>query len=54
MKPIKVFISSVQSEFASERAALCDYIRGDALLGKFFQSFIKFTRIFLGKYLRAF
>ncbi|GHT62536.1 hypothetical protein AGMMS50239_16120 [Bacteroidia bacterium] len=40
MKRIKVFISSVQSEFASERAALCDYIRGDALLGKFFQPFI--------------
>lgn len=40
MNPIKVFISSVQSEFASERIALCDYIRGDALLGKFFQPFI--------------
>ncbi|GHV35059.1 hypothetical protein FACS1894178_3820 [Bacteroidia bacterium] len=40
MKPIKLFISSVQSEFASERVALCDYIRGDALLGKFFQPFI--------------
>jgi predicted HTH transcriptional regulator len=40
MKPIKLFISSVQSEFASERSALCDYIRGDALLGKFFQPFI--------------
>jgi predicted HTH transcriptional regulator len=40
MKRIKLFISSVQSEFASERAALCDYIRGDALLGKFFQPFI--------------
>ncbi|GHT24125.1 hypothetical protein AGMMS4957_16660 [Bacteroidia bacterium] len=40
MKPIKLFISSVQSEFANERIALCDYIRGDALLGKFFQPFI--------------
>ncbi|MDR0834386.1 MAG: DUF4062 domain-containing protein [Candidatus Symbiothrix sp.] len=40
MKSIKVFISSVQSEFASERVALCNYIRGDALLGKFFQPFI--------------
>ncbi|KAA6320323.1 hypothetical protein EZS27_029892, partial [termite gut metagenome] len=40
MKAIKIFISSVQSEFANERVALCDYIRGDALLGKFFQPFI--------------
>lgn len=31
---IKVFISSVQREFAKERRQLCDYIRTDALLGK--------------------
>ena len=36
----KVFISSVQSEFASERKALADYIRGDALLGDFFDVFL--------------
>lgn len=36
----KVFISSVQSEFAEERKQLCDYIRQDALLGKFFEPFI--------------
>ena len=37
---IKVFISSVQREFAKERRQLCDYIRTDALLGKFFVPFI--------------
>ena len=37
---IKVFISSVQREFAKERWQLCDYIRTDALLGKFFVPFI--------------
>lgn len=37
---IKVFISSVQREFAEERRLLCDYIRTDALLGKFFVPFI--------------
>ena len=40
MKRIKIFISSVQSEFAEERAMLCDYIRTDVLLGKFFEPFI--------------
>jgi hypothetical protein len=40
MNPIRIFISSVQSEFASERENLCDYIRRDALLGRFFHSFI--------------
>lgn len=36
MQRIRIFISSVQSEFAEERAMLCHYIRTDALLGKFF------------------
>jgi hypothetical protein len=40
MNPIKIFISSVQSEFASERENLRNYIRQDALLGRFFQPFI--------------
>lgn len=40
MKRIRVFISSVQSEFAEERAMLCHYIRTDVLLGKFFEPFI--------------
>ncbi len=40
MKRVKIFISSVQSEFANERTVLCDYIRSDALLGKFFEPFI--------------
>ena len=29
---LRIFISSVQKEFAKERAALRDYLRGDALL----------------------
>ena len=37
---IRVFISSVQREFAEERVLLCKYLREDALLGKFFQPFI--------------
>ena len=40
MKRIKIFISSVQSEFTAERAMLTDYIRADVLLGKFFEPFI--------------
>ena len=40
MKRIKIFISSVQSDFAQEREMLCQYIRTDALLGKFFEPFI--------------
>ncbi|MDL2238857.1 DUF4062 domain-containing protein [Bacteroidales bacterium OttesenSCG-928-K22] len=40
MMPIRIFISSVQSEFVSERKKLCNYIRQDALLGRFFIPFI--------------
>ena len=40
MTPIRIFISSVQREFAEERAMLSSYIRGDALLGKFFEAFV--------------
>ena len=40
MQAIRVFISSVQAEFAEERKLLADYIRTDALLGKFFEPFI--------------
>lgn len=40
MRRMKIFISSVQSEFAEERAMLCHYIRTDVLLGKFFEPFI--------------
>jgi len=36
----KVFISSVQSEFAAERQILFEYLTSDALLGKFFEPFI--------------
>jgi hypothetical protein len=40
MKPLRIFISSVQKEFAEERAALRDYLRGDALLRRFFEAFL--------------
>ena len=40
MIPIRLFISSVQREFAEERAMLSSYIRRDALLGKFFEVFL--------------
>ncbi len=39
MTPIRIFISSVQKEFAAERAALRDYLRGDALMRRFFEPF---------------
>ena len=37
---MRVFISSIQSEFSEERIALRDFIQGNALLGKFFTVFI--------------
>lgn len=39
MRKIKVFISSVQTEFASERQNLFDYLHSDPLLGLFFEPF---------------
>jgi ATP-dependent DNA helicase RecG len=40
MNKIKIFISSVQNEFACERKELHDYLLSDALLGKFFEPFL--------------
>ena len=40
MNPLRIFISSVQGEFADERAALRDYIRGDPLIRRFFEVFL--------------
>ena len=40
MTPLRIFISSVQSEFAQERKALRDYLREDALLRRFFDVFL--------------
>ena len=40
MNPIRIFISSVQTEFAQERAALSDYLRGDPLMRRFFDVFL--------------
>ncbi len=40
MKKLKIFISSVQSEFAREREYLFDYLHSDPLLGLFFEPFL--------------
>lgn len=40
MKTIRIFISSVQKEFAQERAALRDYLRGDPLFRQFYDVFL--------------
>ncbi len=40
MKQIKIFISSVQTEFAEERKALHEYLSSDPLLGMFFEPFL--------------
>ena len=40
MKKLKVFISSVQTEFARERQNLFDYLHSDPLLGLFFEPFL--------------
>ena len=37
---LKIFISSVQKEFAEARRLLADYIRRDPLLGSFFRVFL--------------
>lgn len=37
---MKIFISSVQKEFAQERKALSDFLRGDPLLRRFFDVFL--------------
>ena len=40
MTPFRIFISSVQMEFAQERAALRDYLRGDPMMRQFFEVFL--------------
>ena len=40
MKKLRVFISSVQSEFSEERQMLFDYLTSDALFGLFFEPFV--------------
>ena len=40
MNPLRIFVSSVQHEFAEERAALRDYLRGDPLMRRFFEAFL--------------
>ncbi|HLE17015.1 MAG TPA: DUF4062 domain-containing protein, partial [Syntrophales bacterium] len=36
----RIFISSVQKEFADERRALKDFVSGDPLLSRFFEVFL--------------
>ena len=40
MNSLRIFVSSVQGEFAEERAALRDYVRGDVLMRQFFEVFL--------------
>ena len=40
MNLLRIFISSVQREFAQERTALRDYLRGDPLMRRFFDVFL--------------
>lgn len=40
MKPLRIFISSVQQEFREERLALRDWLRNDPLMRRFFESFL--------------
>ena len=40
MNKRRIFISSVQKEFAVERRALHDFIDGDPMLSKFFEVFL--------------
>ena len=40
MNRLCIFISSVQKEFAKERAALRDFLQGDPLLRRFFEPFL--------------
>ena len=40
MKKLRIFISSVQAEFAQERQSLFDYLHSDPLLGLFFEPFL--------------
>ena len=40
MNTIRIFISSVQREFAQERKALRDYLQNDPLMRRFFDVFL--------------
>ncbi len=40
MRPIRIFTSSVQQEFAREREQLRDFVRGDPLMRRFFEVFL--------------
>ncbi len=40
MPPLRIFISSVQKEFAGERVALKNYLQSDPLLRRFFDVFL--------------
>ena len=40
MIPLRIFISSVQSEFSGERRALGDYLRNDPLMRRCFEGFL--------------
>ena len=60
MKKRRIFISSVQKEFAGERAALREYLHADPLLRRFFEVFLfedlpasdrRTDAVYLGEYI---
>ena len=40
MTPLRIFLSSVQNEFAREREALRAYLREDPMMRRFFEVFL--------------
>jgi hypothetical protein len=40
MTPLRLFVSSVQTELAAERAVLAEWLRADPLMRRFFEPFL--------------
>ena len=49
--PIRIFISSVQSEFEKERSALRDYVHDDVLVRRFFDNPLLAESLYLAEYI---
>ncbi|HGU7323737.1 TPA: DUF4062 domain-containing protein [Legionella pneumophila] len=40
MRPLRIFISSVQQEFKEDRLELCHWLKNDPLMRRFFEPFL--------------
>lgn len=40
MRPLRIFISSVQQEFKEDRLELCRWLKNDPLMRRFFDPFL--------------